>query len=311
MSTFRGAALKILAIACFALMSAAIKAASGEVPVGEAVFFRSSFALPVILLWLAVRGELGDGLAIGNRAAQLARGLFGTMAMGLRFLGLALLPLPEVTALGYVRPLFIVLLAALLLGERVRIVRLSAVVIGFLGVIIILWPKLEGTLAEGWGRAEMIGALAVLSAALCAALAQIFIRKLVATERTTAIVFHFSLMAAGLSLLTVPFGWVWPSFGWVWPSPFALTCLIGAGILGGLGQVALTSSYRFADASTLAPFDYASMLFALAIGYGFFGEWPRRETFLGAALVILGGVLILWRERQLGLKRPPRPEREA
>jgi drug/metabolite transporter (DMT)-like permease len=99
-----------------------------------------------------------------------------------------------------------------------------------------------------------------------------------------------------LSLLTIPFGWVWPSV-----TEAAL--LVGAGVLGGLGQIFLTSSYRYADASLVAPFDYASMLFSVLIGYFIFAEVPTQATLVGGGVVMLAGCLIIWRERQLGLKR--------
>ena len=108
--------------------------------------------------------------------------------------------------------------------------------------------------------------------------------------------FWFSVTATLLSFITLP-------FGWVFPGPQDLTILIMAGILGGLGQIFLTSSYREADASVVAPFDYASMIFALAIGWFFFSEVPTGTMLFGASLVMLAGVLIIWRERQLGLKR--------
>jgi drug/metabolite transporter (DMT)-like permease len=136
----------------------------------------------------------------------------------------------------------------------------------------------------------------VLGGAVFAALAQVFVRKLVNTEKTAAIVFYFSLTATALSLITLP-------FGWVWPTPFEATLLISAGLLGGLGQILLTSSYREADASLVAPFDYASMLFALGIGYFVFAEVPTSTMLGGAALIVIAGILIIWRERKLGLER--------
>ena len=92
-------------------------------------------------------------------------------------------------------------------------------------------------------------------------------------------------------------------FGWVWPAPFAALSLIAAGLLGGIGQILLTSSYREADASLVAPFDYASMIFSLGIGLFVFGEVPTLTMMTGAALVVTAGILIIWRERQLGLER--------
>jgi drug/metabolite transporter (DMT)-like permease len=144
--------------------------------------------------------------------------------------------------------------------------------------------------------AQALGALLVLGGAVFAALAQVFVRKLVQTESTSAIVFWFSLTATALSLITLP-------FGWVVPGPGDLVLLITAGLLGGVGQVLLTSSYRNTDASVIAPFEYVSILFALAIGYWAFGEVPTATMLGGAALVVAAGVMIIWRERQLGLER--------
>jgi drug/metabolite transporter (DMT)-like permease len=164
------------------------------------------------------------------------------------------------------------------------------------GVLIVLAPRLSIVSNDAAGVTEAFGAMLVLGGAVFAALAQVFVRKLVNTEKTAAIVFYFSLTASALSLITLP-------FGWVWPTPVEAALLVGAGLLGGLGQILLTSSYREADASLVAPFDYASMLFALAIGYFVFSEVPTWTTLGGAALIVIAGILIIWRERQLGLER--------
>jgi len=166
------------------------------------------------------------------------------------------------------------------------------VLVGLGGVMIVMWPRLQ---FQG-GDLALIGALVTLGSAGLAALSQVFIKAMAGTERTTAIVFWFSMTASSLSLLTIPFGWVMPVGGeWV--------LLIGAGLLGGLGQILLTASYRFADASVLAPFTYVSMIWALLIGYFIFDEVPTVPMLGGAALVIAAGVAIVLRERQLGLRR--------
>ncbi|SFP89461.1 DMT family transporter [Tranquillimonas alkanivorans] len=292
----KGIAMKLCSVTILVVMSALIKAAADEVPPGEAVFFRSFFAIPVILAWLALRGELGVGLATESPMAHVWRGLVGTSAMGLIFTGLGLLPLSEVQAIQYAAPLLVVIFAAMFLGEQVRAFRLSAVALGLAGVLIVLSPRLTALSGGEVGAREAMGAVAVLAAAICAALAQVFVRKMVATESTSAIVFWFSVTATSLSLLTLP-------FGWTVPSPGVAATLVAAGLLGGVGQILLTSCYRYADASVVAPFDYASILFAIGIGYAWFDEVPTLTVLAGAALVILAGVLIIWRERQLGLKR--------
>lgn len=296
MQPTRGILLKLASVLVFIVMSALIKATADHVPPGEAVFFRSFFAIPVIVAWLALQGQLSTGFRAVKPLGHVWRGLMGTTAMGMGFAGLGFLPLPEVTALGYASPLMVVIFAAMFLNEEVRLFRIACVILGLTGVLIVLAPRLSVDPTSGLGRTEALGAIVVLCGALFSALAQVFVRKLVLTETTTAIVFYFSVTSTVLSLVTLPFGWVWPA-----PSEAAL--LVVAGLLGGVGQILLTSSYRFADASLVAPFDYASMIFALLIGYFVFAEVPSTTMLMGAALVITAGILIIWRERRLGLER--------
>ncbi|THH34764.1 DMT family transporter [Aliishimia ponticola] len=284
--------LKLMAVFLFMVMAAMIKVATQNVPSGEAVFFRSLFAIPVITFWIWQRGELREGLVPKNLMGHVWRGLFGTSAMALNFAGLGLLPLPEVTAIGYATPIFTVILAAVMLNERIRLVRISAVALGLIGVMIVMWPRLS---VSDLTNAATIGALMVLGSSILRALVQVHVRQLVRTEHTAAIVFWFSVTATVLSLLTLPFGWVVPKIS-------DLALLIGAGVIGGVAQILVTSSYRFGAASMLAPFDYASMLFAIVIGWVVFAELPTAAMLLGGCLVIAGGALIIWRERQLGLK---------
>jgi drug/metabolite transporter (DMT)-like permease len=271
----RGILLKIASVCVFVGMASLIKATARVVPPGEAVFFRAFFALPVILIWLGTTGGLRSGLSTRNPLGHFWRGLVGTSAMGFGFAGLGLLPLPEVTAIGYAAPILTVAFAAMFLGEEVRAFRILTVALGMVGVLIILSPRLTAFSDDGLGSQE---------------------RKLVNEETTSAIVFWFSVSAAALSLVTLPFGWTMPDAG-------SAAMLVAAGFLGGLGQVLLTSSYRHADASLIAPFEYASMLLALGVGYFVFSEVPGRVVLIGAAIVVTAGILIIWRERQLGLER--------
>lgn len=296
MRPLRGIAFKLISVMIFIVMASMIKATAAHVPAGQAVFFRSFFAIPVIVIWLFQRRELATGFRAVHPVGHLWRGLVGTLAMGMGFAGLGFLPLPEVTAIGYAAPLLTVVFAAMFLGEEVRIFRIASVALGLAGVLIVLSPRLTVMHSTMEAQAEGFGAMLVLGSAVFAALAQVFVRKLVRTEKTPAIVFWFSLTASVLSLATLP-------FGWVIPTPFEAALLVGAGFLGGLGQIFLTSSYREADASLVAPFDYASMLFALLIGYFVFSEVPTPTMLAGAALVVTAGCLIIWRERKLGLER--------
>ncbi|OUS34710.1 EamA family transporter [Rhodobacterales bacterium 56_14_T64] len=286
--------LKVTAIGLFTLMAAIIKSTSEYVPPGEAVFFRSLFAIPVIVAWLIMRGDLRHGLIAKNPMGHFWRGVLGTSAMGMTFTGLGMLPLPEVTAIGFATPIFTLILAAIFLGETIRLIRISAVVVGLAGVLMMLWPRLSS--GADVGDTATLGAILILIATIARAMVQIHIRQLVQTEHTAAIVFYFSITATLLSLLTFPFGWVMPSW-----EIFLL--LFASGLIGGVAQILVTSSYRFAAASMLAPYDYASMLFAIVIGYVWFAELPTLVMLAGATLVIAGNILVIWRESRLGLVR--------
>ncbi|WP_112872877.1 DMT family transporter [Paracoccus endophyticus] len=298
MNPLRGVLLKLGSVFLFTLMAAILKATAVSVPAGEQVFFRSLFAIPVILAWLAWRGELTTGLRTRDPMSHAYRGIVGSIAMGTSFAGLGLLPFPEATALGYAMPLLTVIFAAMFLGETVRAFRLGMVAVGLAGVLIVLSPRLSAA-ADGVSLAETLGAVLTLIGAAFGALAQIFISRMVRTEATTAVVFWFSVTATVLSLVTLP-------FGWVLPDARTAALLIGCGVLGGAAQIMLTSSYRFADASLVAPFDYASMLMALAIGWFVFGEGASPRMLAGAAVIIAAGVAIILRERRLGIERARR-----
>lgn len=296
-SPLRGISYKCLSVVVFTLMAALIKATSQDglgVPPGQQVFFRSSFAIPVILVWLVMRGELRVGLKTRRPMGHFYRGIVGTGSMALGFWALSLLPLPEVTVIGYAAPLLTVILAAMFLNEKVGVFRMSMVALGLFGVVIVLSPRLST--GGPMDLHQSLGTVVTLAAAGCTALAMIFVRKLVQEERTSAIVFWFSVTSTLLSLLTLP-------FGWILPDAETMALLVTIGLLGGVGQILLTSAYRFADASLVAPFEYASMLMAIVIGWTIFGEAPTQHMLIGAALIISAGILIIWREHKLGLER--------
>jgi drug/metabolite transporter (DMT)-like permease len=295
MNPYSGILFKVASVVMFVAMASLLKTTNGEIPAGELVFFRSLFAIPVILVWLLWTGDLSTGLRVKSRMAHVWRGLVGTLAMGFGFAGLTLLPLPEFTAIGYTAPLLVVVFAAMFLGEKVGVFRLSAVFVGMVGVMIVLSPRFS-TVGDGLADSEALGAMLVLMSACFAALAQVFVRNLVKTEVTSAVVFWFSVTATFISLFTIP-------FGWVLPSPSTFFTLVVAGFFGGFGQIFLTTSYRLSDASLVAPFEYSSMLLALLVGYFVFEEIPTTPMLIGAALVIFAGVAIILRERALGLKR--------
>lgn len=299
MNPIRGILLKLASIAIFSVMAACIKAARIEAPAGEAVFFRSAIALVPVLAYAAWLGRLSDAVTTSNIRGHAWRGAIGASAMGLAFGALGMLPLPEVIAIGFAAPLLATVMAVFLLGEVVRLYRWSAVVAGLVGVCIMVWPRLT-VIREGGagaiGDTAAVGAALALGAAFLMALAQIHVRWLTRSESTLAIVFYFHVSCSVASLATAP-------FGWVWPSPGVLGLLIAAGIAGGVAQILVTESYRHAEASIIAPFDYSSMLYGLLIGWLIFDEVPERMVLIGAVVVIAAGLMILWRERQLGIAK--------
>lgn len=295
----RGILLKVCSVTVFVAMSTCIKAAgegmADSIPAGQIVFFRSLFAMIPILVFLGVKGQLRTAFATANPVSHLARGLVGVMAMGLGFYGLTKLPLPDVIAIGYAMPLLTVVFAAIFLRETVRIYRWSAVLVGLAGVMIISWPRLS-LFSGGGGTQEALGALAVLASAALGASAMVLVRRLIKTERTPTIVLYFSLSATVLSLITLPFGWA--DLGME-----TAALLVAAGFFGGVGQILLTACYRYADVSTIAPFEYTSIILGIAIGYLLFGDVPTAAMLTGTVIVVSAGIYIIWREHRLGLER--------
>lgn len=299
MNPVRGIVLKILSVFVFVTMFSCVKATAEHVPPGEAVFFRSLFAIPVLIIWLAQRGEFPGKLKAIDPMGHVWRGLMGSCAMGLGFLAIGLLPLPEVVAIGYTAPFMVTILAAMFLGEQIRLVRFLALLLGLTGMVMVVLPRLTTLDADMISDMETVGVIAALSAAVFSALAQMFARKLVATESTGAIVFYFSCMSSFLALLTLP-------FGWILPTGMELLLLVSAGLFGGVGQILLTESYRYAEVAVIAPFEYSSILLATALGYFVFSEVPTRLMLCGVALIITAGVIIIVRERRLGIARVPK-----
>lgn len=298
MSIYTAILFKVLSTACFAVMSAFARALGETFPVGQVVFFRSFIAVLPVVLFYAWRKELWTAMHTQRPVGHLARGLFGVAAMFCGFAALARMPIADVTAIGFSTPLIIVALASLLLGERVRVYRWSAVVIGLVGVLVMLGPHMSFSAGHG-GEAGAI--LAVMNAVL-AACAYIQIRRLTASETTSSIVLYFFLISSLVALATLPFGWVWPD-----ARQLLYLCLMG--IAGGIGQLFMTESYRYAQASLTAPFDYVSIIWAVILGYVAFGEVPGASIWIGSVIVIAAGLFVIWRERQLGLQR--RREMEA
>ncbi len=297
MNPGRGIALKIASTFVFTLMLVCVKSASPRIPPGEIVFARSFFALVPIAAMLMWQGQVASAIATDKPWQHVLRGAVGLLAMASGFIALRYLPLPEQMTIGYASPLIVVALAAIVLGETVRVYRWSAVGIGFIGILVILWPRF--TLFVG-GEAQghaFLGTMIALFGAFCGANAAILIRSMTRTESTTSIVLYFALSSSALSLvISLPFGWVVPGVG-------DAALLVAIGLFGGVGQILMTSAYRHADAATVASFDYASMLWGVGLGYLLFGEVPTSSVLVGGSIVVAAGIFIIWRERRLGLAR--------
>jgi drug/metabolite transporter (DMT)-like permease len=303
-----GIALKLVSTLAFTFMSACVKqigaAHPGDplyYPVGQVVFCRSLFALIPVFIWLGWRGDLATAFENSSVRNHARRGFFGSIGMFSGFTALLLLPLADATAISYAAPLFTVVLAALILKEQVRVYRWSAVCVGFVGVLIMLVPYFDRTAPADEFR--IMGVAFGLLGAICAGFATIETRRLTATESTGAIVSYFMLLTTLIGFASIGLGWVNPRMVWHMPGLSDGALLVLMGVMGGIGQITLTQSFRYADASLIAPFDYLSMVWAIALGWLLFGELPKAMVIAGSVIVVLAGIFVIWRERQLGLDR--------
>jgi drug/metabolite transporter (DMT)-like permease len=302
MSRAKGIFFKLISAIMFAAMSALVRDLGPVAPVGQMVFFRSAFAIVPVVLIYAIRGELMSAVRTKRPFGQLGRGTLSTFGMFTNFGALTRLPMADVTAISFASPLITVALAALILKERVRIYRWSAVAVGFIGVIVMLIPQFDVHHYAALGAdVAAFGALLAVGSAISNAATVIQTRRLTKSETTPCIVFYFSLICTIAGALTLP-------FAWHTPTNVELIELIATGFLGGVAHIFLTESYRHASASVVAPFDYTSMLWALLIGWWVFGELPAALVYVGGVIVAAAGLFVIWRERQLGLERPVEPE---
>jgi drug/metabolite transporter (DMT)-like permease len=246
MNVLKAISLKVMSASLFAVLSALVRFLGEKYPVGQIVFFRSAFAVLLMVLIYASRSELAAALRTVRPLGHIGRGFISIFAMFYNFAALARLPIAEATAISFVAPLITVALAALMLKERVRIYRWSAVVVGLIGILVMLAPYFEPAL-HAEGAASTLGLTFAISGAVCSAGSVIQTRRLTETEATSSIVFYFSLICAVAGLATWPLGWLAPA----WPE---LAALVTIGLCGGLAHILLTESYRLAPASVVAPF---------------------------------------------------------
>lgn len=264
-------------------MAASVKALGAAIPAGQVVFFRGLISMLVIAL-VAWRTQGLSLLKTRNWRAHAARSLAGSISMFCWFISLTMIPLAQMMSISFTIPLFLTVLAIVMLGERIRWYRWSALAIGFAGVLIIVAPEVLGS------RGSIGGVGIALLAAVLASFALMFLRRMSAHEPALTITFYFFLTSSVLALATLVF------IPWPMPTKGQWALLGMTGSFGVLGQLSMTFSYRYAEASLIAPLDYVGMLFAIGIGFYVFGEVPKVTTWIGAPLVILSGGIILWRE---------------
>jgi len=290
----RAVAMAVAAVLLFTVMGAVIKWLSPRYPVVQILFARNAFAL-IPLLPLILRA--GPAAWRTRRPGiHAVRCLLGLASMAASFVALDHLPLANHVAIGFAAPLFVTALAVPLLGETVRWRRWTATVVGFAGVLLMVRPDGAAMLDD----AVFVGSLWGLGATFAYAVVIIIVRRMTATEGSTTIVLYFTLTGAAVSGAVLPFHFVPPT-----ASDALLFVLVG--VIGGIAQVLITSAYRFAPASVVAPLDYTGMVWATVLGFLVWGDVPTPPVLAGAAVVIGSGLYILHRERATAAVRPPKP----
>ena len=276
--------LRILSGILMAGMFVSVKMVSDSVPLGEIVFFRSAFAIIPLVIFLWLRREFPNGLATKRPIDHLIRSSFGALALFGSFAAISMLNLAEAILIAQLSPILMAIAAVLVLGERLTVWRIGGVALGFLGVIVLVWPEL----ADQTNASNRLTGYAVgLAAALLSAFALIMVRSLNKTESPGAIALYFVLTSMVGALLTIP-------WGWLVPTPVALIWLICAGLFGGLGHIAMTLAFRYAEASRLAAFEYIALLWPLLADLVIFGFQITTPFLLSAPLILAGAVFAVY-----------------
>ena len=302
----KGILFILAGMAAISLNDVLIKQLSGGYALHQIVFARASIALIFTLFLVQIEGGLSI-LKTRNPVLHGIRGLMLVISNMSFFVALSVMPLANVTALFFAAPLFITLLSIPLLGEKVGVMRMGAVVVGFIGVIIMQRPW------EGSDTAEIdrIVLLMPLLAALTYALNQIFTRKLGATTKAAALAVYvqgaFILISVGFYAVAgdgrYALGATDPSVqfllrAWTWPSASDCYLLIGLGFNAAIIGYCLSQAYRLADAATVAPFEYIGLPLAVMWGWLFWAELPEWEVWLGMLLIMGAGLFVFLREQQ-------------
>lgn len=254
----------------------------------QIIFFRTLVSLPLIALLAHFSGGLRK-LRTQRPGVHLLRGLIYTATMVCFVWGLTLLPLPEATAIAFVAPLFVTLLSVPLLGERIDPPVVLASLLGFVGVLVVVRPG---------GDAFQLGAMIVLAAAVFYALMMVTARRYGANEHLWAMVFYMTMVPLVVTAVSLP--WVWQT-----PQPWHWLGFLVSGILGVGATAFITLAFRYAPAAIAAPFDYTAMLWAVLLGWWFWGELPDLWVWVGSALIMVSGLAIAYHDRRTTLKRRP------
>lgn len=290
-----GAVHMVVGLFLFGVMEVLIKWKVADYPVHQLVFFRASFGLVPCLLMVWQAGGLKT-LKTRRPGEHFLRSVVGLSAMWLVFSAYETMNLADVGAILFAAPLFLTALAGPVLGESVGARRWSAVLVGFIGVLLILKP---GT------TALQPSAVGVLGAAFLFAAAMTLMRRLGTTESAATITFYLSVFIILVSLVLIA------TQGWVAPTPADFLALAMIGLIGGTAQLFLTQSLRLGEAAVVSPLRYTSIIWSVLFGYLFWGALPGAMVVGGLVIVISSGLYILHRETRLAIieRRRDLPER--
>ena len=270
-----------LSICAFSVMDLIVKW-SENYPVGEVLFFRG-FCGVIPLLFFIPRERYFDFYKTNRALLHFKRCASGLIAIVAIFIALRKLPLATVVSITFAAPIFTTIMSIFLLSEKVGMYRWMAVIVGFIGILVISEPGF--TSMNLYYLYPIVFCLGLSYVAIA-------IKQLSSSEPVWLISFYFSVSIMILSFFTIPQGWLLPSA----KDLFLLSTL---GILGGLANLWLTQSYKFADVSLVTPLKYLALVFAIFFGYIFWNEVPTFKTLIGSALVIISSVIIFRREIQL------------
>jgi len=279
-----GIASYVVNMMVMALLSAAVRElVKRDYPLGEVLLFRYLSASGIFLVILFSTTGL-RALATRRPLDHAIRCISGVVSLALFYIAITRIPIADATAISHAAPVFITLLSIFLLGEVIGLRRWIAVILGFVGVLLIARPQ---------GASWDIGMLAALGSALTGALVSIWLRKLSSSERSVVIGIYYNSLGSLICLL-----WVLSS-GWLLPRAGDALLLLVFALGCGLQQWFLTVSFRYAQASLLAPFEYLAMVFAAIVGFLFWGEVPAFTTWIGAGIIAASGLFIFNRQKRL------------